>query len=159
MKAARIVRHKSQALDKLADFKLGVAGSNQLATKVLWPYQGGEFTDITFQQFSKDEWYPAGLHSVILSSPEWDSRKSMVFAHERNSLHVRRQQLPAVIVGGCFSDSCIPGRLTANSSQQRGDRVQAVAREISSCMRRTCPRLAAKHTCTRNCRTEIKEDS
>lgn len=123
-----MVKNRSQALDKLVDFKRGVADSNQLATKVLWSYQGGEVTGIAFQQLSKAEWLDT---SVILSSPEWDRRTPMAFAYERNSLHVRRRQPSAVAVGGCFSDSCIPDGLTANSSQQGGDRVQAVAREIS----------------------------
>lgn len=48
MKVAKVVKHKSQAVDKLADFKRAVADSNQLAIKALCSDRGGELTGIAF---------------------------------------------------------------------------------------------------------------
>lgn len=49
VKVIKRAKHKSQALDQLADFKRDVAKSNPLAVKKLRSYQGGEFIGIAFQ--------------------------------------------------------------------------------------------------------------
>lgn len=51
MQVGKMVIHKSQAFDKLADCERGVADSNQLATKALRSHQGEELTGVAFQQF------------------------------------------------------------------------------------------------------------